>query len=169
KPRHEHDDTKQDAGGGGSRSNVKTSRRGVQGREEARKLLRFALFVPFSRRPSFFYVSSCRNLFTEETKMARKPTVYEFIPKLGQLRDDVLFGDVWEHPDLKKRDRSLATVAILAALYRTDEMRGHMKRALENGVTETELKGLVTHVAFYAGWPCAVNACRVLIEVCSEK
>ena len=45
----------------------------------------------------------------------------------------------------------------------------HMKRALENSVTETELKGLITHVAFYAGWPCAVNAGRVLIEVCSEK
>ena len=55
-----------------------------------------------------------------------KPTVYEFIPKLGQLRDDVLFGDVWEHPDLSKRDRSLITVAMLAALYRTDEMRGHI-------------------------------------------
>ena len=89
-----------------------------------------------------------------------KPTVYEFIPKLGQLRDEVLFGDVWEHPDLSKRDRSLVTVAVLAALYRTDEMRGHMQRALDNGVTETELKGLITHVAFYAGWPCAVNAGR---------
>src|SRR6185436_9063703 len=86
----------------------------------------------------------------------KKPTVYEFIPKLGQLRDDVLFGDVWERTDLSKRDRSLITVAMLAALYRTDEMRGHMQRALDNGVTETELKGLITHVAFYAGWPCAV-------------
>ncbi len=77
----------------------------------------------------------------------KKPTVYEFIPKLGQLRDDVLFGDVWEHSDLSKRDRSLITVAMLAALYRTDEMRGHMQRALDNGVTQTELKGLITHVA----------------------
>ena len=98
-----------------------------------------------------------------------KPTVYEFIPKLGQLRDDVLFGDVWEHPDLSKRDRSLITVAMLAALYRTDEMRGHMQRALDNGVTETELKGLITHVAFYAGWPCAVNAGRVAIDVFGPK
>ena len=64
-----------------------------------------------------------------------KQTVYEFIPKLGKLRDEVLFGDVWEQPELSKRDRSLATVAMLAALYRTDEMRGHMRRALENGVT----------------------------------
>ena len=98
-----------------------------------------------------------------------KQTVYEFIPKLGKLRAEVLFGDVWEQPELSKRDRSLATVALLAALYRTDEMRGHMRRALENGVTETELKGLITHVAFYAGWPCAVNAGRVALEVFGEK
>ena len=62
-----------------------------------------------------------------------------------------------------------AALAILAALYRTDEMKGHMKRALDNGVTETELKGLITHVAFYAGWPCAVNAGRIAIEVFGEK
>jgi 4-carboxymuconolactone decarboxylase len=79
--------------------------------------------------------------------MAKKPTVYEFIPKLGQLRDEVLFGDVWEHPDL----------------------RGHMQRALDNGVTQTELKGLITHVAFYAGWPCAVNAGRIAIDVFGPK
>ena len=98
-----------------------------------------------------------------------KQTVYEFIPKLGKLRDEGLFGDVWEQPELSKRDRSLATVAMLAALYRTDEMRGHMRRALENGVTKTELKGLITHVAFYAGWPCAVNAGRIALEVFGDE
>src|SRR5215470_1880247 len=99
----------------------------------------------------------------------RKPTVYEFIPKLGQLRDDVLFGDVWEHPDLSKRDRSLITVAMLAALCRTDEMRGHVQRALDNGVTAPELKGLITHLAFYAGSPCAVTAGRVAIHGLGPK
>lgn len=98
-----------------------------------------------------------------------KHKVYEFIPQLGQLRKEVLHAGVWEHPDLSKRDRSLATVAMLAALYRTEEMRGHMRLALENGVTETELKALITHVAFYAGLPCAVNAGRVAIEVFGEK
>lgn len=92
-------------------------------------------------------------------------TVYELLPELGRLRNDVLFGDVWENPALSKRDRSLATVAMLAALYRTDELRGHLRRALDNGVTEDELKALITHVAFYAGWPCAVNAGRVAGEV----
>ena len=96
--------------------------------------------------------------------MAKK-TPYEFIPKLGQLRDDVLFGDVWEQTDLSKRDRSLITVAVLASHYRTDELRGHMQRALDNGVTEDELKGLITHIAFYSGWPTAVNAGRVAVDV----
>ncbi len=98
-----------------------------------------------------------------------KQTVYEFIPKLGQLRDEVLFGDVWENTDLGKRDRSLITVAMLVALYRTDEIKSHMKRALQNGVTETELKALITHAAFYAGWPCAVNAGKAGIEVFGNK
>lgn len=97
-----------------------------------------------------------------------KPTPYELIPKLGQLRDDVLFGDVWERTDLSKRDRSLITVAVLTALYRTDELKGHTKRALDNGVTLDELKGLITHLAFYSGWPTAVNAGRVLADVLEE-
>ncbi len=91
--------------------------------------------------------------------------VYELIPKLGQLRDEVLFGDVWEEESLSKRDRSLITVAVLTALYRTDELKLHMKRALDNGVTEDEIKGLITHLAFYGGWPTAVNAGRVALDV----
>ncbi|MDH3679773.1 MAG: carboxymuconolactone decarboxylase family protein [Acidimicrobiia bacterium] len=99
------------------------------------------------------------------TDDSNRMPVYDVLPELGRLRDDVLFGDVWENPDLSKRDRSLATVAMLAALYRTEELRGHLRRALDNGVTEPELKALITHVAFYAGWPCAVNAGRVAADV----
>src|SRR5262249_12789199 len=98
-----------------------------------------------------------------------KPTEYGIIPKLGQLRDRVQFGGVWGQPPPNKADRGLMPVAMLAALDRTDERRGHMQRALDNGVTETQLKGLITHVAFYAGWPCAVNAGRVAIEVFGPK
>lgn len=94
-----------------------------------------------------------------------KMTVYELIPQLGKLRDEVLFGDVWEQPELTKRDRSLITVAVLTALYRTEELHGHMRRALDNGVTKDELRGLITHLAFYAGWPTAVNAGRVALEI----
>ena len=97
--------------------------------------------------------------------MTDKKTPYDLIPQLGKLRDEVLFGDVWEQPELSKRDRSLATVAVLIALYRTQELKGHMVRAIENGVTKEELYGLITHLAVYSGWPTAVNAGRVALEV----
>ncbi len=93
--------------------------------------------------------------------MATTKPVYELIPQLGKLRDEVLFGDVWEQPELTPRDRSLVTCAVLTALYRTDELKGHMQRALDNGVTHDEIRGMITHIAFYAGWPTAVNAGRV--------
>ena len=96
--------------------------------------------------------------------MAKK-TPYEVVPQLGKLRDDVLFGDVWEQPELSKRDRSSVTISVLTALYRTDELRGHMKRALDNGVTQDEIRGMITHLAFYAGWPTAVNAGRIAAEI----
>ena len=92
-------------------------------------------------------------------------TAYELVPQLAKLRDEVLFGDVWEQPELSKRDRSLVTISVLTALYRTDELRGHMKRALDNGVTQDEIRGMITHLAFYAGWPTAVNAGRIAAEV----
>lgn len=92
-------------------------------------------------------------------------TPYELVPQLERLRDEVLYGDVWAQPELSKRDRSLITCAMLAALYRTDELEAHLKMGLANGVTQDELRGLITHVAFYAGWPCAVNAGRVGLKV----
>ena len=92
----------------------------------------------------------------------------EVSPKLAELTADMLFGDVWEQPELTKRDRSLVTISVLTALYRTDELKGHMQRALENGVTKDEIRGMITHLAFYAGWPCAVNAGRVAVEVFGE-
>ena len=90
---------------------------------------------------------------------------YDFVPKLGELRDSVLFGDVWERPELSKRDRSLITCAVLTAMYRTDELRGHLARAVQNGVTKAELSEMITHVAFYGGWPTGVNASKVASEV----
>ena len=86
-------------------------------------------------------------------------------PNLADLTAEVLFGDVWEQPDLSKRDRSLITVAALTALYRTDQLRGHIRRALDNGVTKAEISAVITHMAFYAGWPTAANAVRVAKEV----
>lgn len=89
----------------------------------------------------------------------------EVSPKLAELTADVLFGDVWERPGLSKRDRSLITVAALIALYRTDQLRGHIGRALDNGVTKEEIGELINHMAFYAGWPTAANAVRLAKEV----
>jgi 4-carboxymuconolactone decarboxylase len=86
-------------------------------------------------------------------------------PKLAELTADVLFGDVWERSQLSKRDRSLITVAMLTAMYRTDQLRGHIGRALDNGVTKEEISEVITHVAFYGGWPTAANAIRVAKEV----
>jgi 4-carboxymuconolactone decarboxylase len=93
-----------------------------------------------------------------------RSTIYDHFPQLGRLRDEVLFGDVWEQPELSKRDRSLITVATLTALYRTDELRGHIRRALQNGVTKDEIRGLITHLAFYAGWPTAVKGVSHLLH-----
>jgi 4-carboxymuconolactone decarboxylase len=93
----------------------------------------------------------------------------EVTPHLGELTKNVLFGDVWERPELSKRDRSLITVAVLTALYRTDQLRNHIRRALENGVTKSEIGELITHIAFYGGWPTAANAAQVAKEVFEEK
>jgi 4-carboxymuconolactone decarboxylase len=82
----------------------------------------------------------------------------DFAPKLVELNDEVLFGDIWERPSLSKRDRSLITVATLVALNRKDQLDGHLQRAIDNGVTLDEIKELITHLAFYAGWPNAMTA-----------
>lgn len=90
-------------------------------------------------------------------------------PKLAELTDDVLFGDVWERPGLAKRDRSLITVAALIALNRPEQLRSHMALARQNGVTETELVETITQLAFYAGWPNAITAVGVAREVFQSK
>ena len=93
----------------------------------------------------------------------------EILPKLAEITSDVLFGDVWERPGLSKRDRSLITISALIALYRTDQLRGHIGRALDNGVTKEEIGEVINHMAFYAGWPTAANAVRVAKEVYDER
>ena len=105
--------------------------------------------------------------------MSEKPTAARkafggIAPALAAYTDGVLFGDVWERPGLSKRDRSLITVATLVALYRTNELPFHMKRALENGVTPNELVELITHLAFYSGWPTAATAVSIAQKVFEE-
>jgi 4-carboxymuconolactone decarboxylase len=89
----------------------------------------------------------------------------DIAPKLAQLTDDVLFADVWLRPQLPQRDRSLITVAALIAMHRPDQLRSHLARARANGLTEEELVEVITHLAFYTGWPNAVSAVGVAREV----
>lgn len=84
-----------------------------------------------------------------------------FAPKLASLTDDVLYGDIWARPELSPRDRSLITVAALISGGNHEQLRYHLNRALENGVTESELTEVITHMAFYAGWPKAISAVAV--------
>src|SRR6188768_2559250 len=81
-----------------------------------------------------------------------------FAPKLVDLTEDVLFGDVWERPQLSKRDRSLITCAALIATGKTEQMEFHFPNAIKNGVTQAELIEVITHLAFYTGWPNAMSA-----------
>lgn len=90
------------------------------------------------------------------------------VPKLMDVTDKVLFGDVWERPGLSKRDRSLITVAALTALFRPEQLRGHIGRALTNGVTKDEISEIITHMAFYSGWPTAVTAAAIAKSVFEE-
>jgi 4-carboxymuconolactone decarboxylase len=88
----------------------------------------------------------------------------DIAPKLVELTDDVLFGDVWMRPGLSQRDRSLATVTALIALNRTEQLPFHLRRALDNGLSRDELVELVTHLAFYSGWPNSMSAIRIAKE-----
>jgi len=106
--------------------------------------------------------------------MKKEPTAAEkiigdFAPKLVDLTDRVLFGDVWERRGLSKRDRSLATVAALIALNRPEQLRFHLQYAVDNGVTKEELIETITHLAFYSGWPNAMSAIMVAKELFSRK
>jgi 4-carboxymuconolactone decarboxylase len=90
-------------------------------------------------------------------------------PKLAELTDNVLFGDIWARPGLSPRDRSLVTVSALIAMNRPDQLRSHLQRARDNGLTEAELVEAITHLAFYAGWPSGVMASQVAKEVFQKK
>jgi 4-carboxymuconolactone decarboxylase len=103
-----------------------------------------------------------------EGKSVAPATLQEFAPKLAELTDQVLFGDVWERPQLSARDRSLVTVSVLAALYRTEQLGFHLGRAIENGLTVDELVEAITHLAFYAGWPNAMTAINQLRTVAEQ-
>jgi 4-carboxymuconolactone decarboxylase len=100
---------------------------------------------------------------------ANREMVRATVPKLIDLTEQVLFGDIWERPALSKRDRSLITCAALVALNRTEQLKGHLERALNNGVTADEIGELITHLAFYGGWPVAMSAAMVAKDVLAQR
>ena len=103
---------------------------------------------------------------SEQKQLSRaQQLVGDFAPKLAELTDEVLFGDVWARTELSPRDRSLVTVAALIANGNTEQLSGHLSRARENGLSESELAEMILHLAFYAGWPRAMSAVKIAREV----
>ncbi|GAA1359979.1 hypothetical protein GCM10009596_16130 [Arthrobacter rhombi] len=95
-------------------------------------------------------------------------SIGDFAPKLAELTDDVLFGDIWGRPGLSKRDRSLVVVSSLITSSSFEQLTNHLRLAKQNGLTEEELKEAIIHLAFYAGWPKAMSAMQVAKTVFAE-
>lgn len=91
------------------------------------------------------------------------------VPDLVNFTNDLIYGQIWERPGLSKRDRSLITVAALVASYRPDQLNSHIDRALKNGVTREEIAEILTHCAFYCGWPAAMTGSQVAADVYEGK
>src|SRR5205823_7107203 len=106
---------------------------------------------------------------TGKPPTAARKLLGDFAPKLVDLTDDVLFGDVWERPQLSKRDRSLITCAALVATGKTEQMDFHFPNAIKNGVTQEEIVEMITHLAFYVGWPNAMSALTRAKELLTKK
>ncbi|WNC12282.1 carboxymuconolactone decarboxylase family protein [Brevibacillus brevis] len=104
---------------------------------------------------------------TKEPSAAEK-MIGDFAPKLVRFTDDVLFGDLWEREQLSNRDRSLITIASLVTGGNTEQLKFHLNLAKENSLSEEELIEVITHLAFYAGWPKAMSAIMVAKEMFSK-
>ena len=90
-------------------------------------------------------------------------------PKLIELTEEVIYGDMWEREELSKRDRSLITLAALIAMGRERQLIGHLNRAVDNGVTHDEIMETITHLAFYSGFPTAITAATIAKEVFADR
>ncbi|MFI0789806.1 carboxymuconolactone decarboxylase family protein [Streptomyces lydicus] len=102
-------------------------------------------------------------------KHSAPPELAEIAPKLVEVTNEVLFGDVWGRPGLSPRDRSLVTVSVLATLYRGEQLGFHLGVALDNGLSVEELSEAITHLAFYAGWPNAMTAIGQLKKIADTR
>lgn len=100
---------------------------------------------------------------------AKRDRLKSFVPKLVDATENIIYGDMWERTQLSKRDRSLVTVASLVAQYRPEQLEVHVGRALDNGVTVEEIGEIITHLAFYAGWPAGMSAAHVALSAIEKK
>ena len=100
---------------------------------------------------------------------AARDRLVPHFPDLVKDTNDIIYGTIWERPGLSKRDRSLVTVAALVATVRPMQLRTHIKRALDNGVSKEEIAEVVTHLAYYAGWPAAMTAAQTATDVYEGK
>lgn len=98
-----------------------------------------------------------------------KAKIRSVAPKLYELIDGVVYGDIWQREQLSPRDRSLVTMAALIGMRQTDQLRSHCEKALENGVTAEEIGEIITHLAIYAGFPAAISAALVVKPVLIER
>lgn len=98
---------------------------------------------------------------------AGRDALGDFAPKFAELNDDVLFGEVWSREDkLPARDRSIVTVtALMASGVLDSSLEFHIREAKKNGVTKEEMAEILTHAAFYAGWPKAWASFRLAKEI----
>ncbi|MGD0817351.1 MAG: carboxymuconolactone decarboxylase family protein [Methanomassiliicoccales archaeon] len=93
----------------------------------------------------------------------------DFAPKLVELSDNVLFGDIWKRKELSPRERSLITVSSLITGGNTEQLPFHLNKAIENGILQEELIEVITHLAFYVGWPKAMSAIMVAKDLFSKE
>jgi 4-carboxymuconolactone decarboxylase len=110
-------------------------------------------------------VSKARNDAMADMKAPMHAPWGDIAPRLTEISNTILFDDVWRRTGLSPRDRSLITVASLIALYRSNELKFHLSKAIENGVTRDEIIEMITHLAFYSGWPTASTALGTAREV----
>ena len=101
--------------------------------------------------------------------VSAREAVRATVPRMIEISEEVIYGDIWERPGLSKRDRSLMVIAALVASYRPEQLRGHIGRGFDNGLTKDEIAEIITHLAFYSGWPGSMTAARVLKEVMDER
>jgi 4-carboxymuconolactone decarboxylase len=102
--------------------------------------------------------------------MAKVPDDLSIIsPEFAKMTKEIVFDDIWNRPELSKRDRSLITITALASMNRIEQIDYHLGYGLDNGLSEKEIIAALTHVAFYAGWPCAVSGLLHFKKVLEDR